>query len=47
VCETRSGEAITVVREHFCADVGWSGYEALHVEGGRTERRWSEDVVRN
>ena len=46
VCETRSGEAITVVREHFCPGVGWSGYESLHVQDGRTERRWSEDLVR-
>jgi hypothetical protein len=42
VCDLRDENVRTVMREHFCPGVGWSGYESLHYEEGHVERRWSE-----
>lgn len=37
----------TIVREHFCPGIGWSGYESLQTKDGHSERRWSEEMVRD
>ncbi|MCB9688045.1 MAG: hypothetical protein H6738_17745 [Alphaproteobacteria bacterium] len=45
-CEThwKSGGAVWM-RQHYCKDVGWVGYEALSVRGGITTRTWSEEAT--
>lgn len=36
-----------VMRQHFCPDIGWSGYEALLLTPEATMRVWTEDVERD
>ena len=47
VCEAADEHGTTVMREHFCPGVGWSGYESLRVFDGHSEKRWTEDLVRD
>ena len=48
VCESRRDGGVIVLRDHFCAGVGWSGFEALvQAPGSPTLRMWSEGVVRD
>lgn len=47
VCDASSERGRTIVREHFCPGVGWSGYESMKVWDGHSERRWSEELVRD
>lgn len=48
VCDSERKEGRIVLRDHFCPGVGWSGFEALVLGGGKPEvRMWSEEVVRD
>ncbi|MFK7927037.1 MAG: hypothetical protein AB8H79_02525 [Myxococcota bacterium] len=47
VCDVKRTEFRVVTRDHFCRDVGWSGYESLVVRQGHPDvRTWTEGVRR-
>ena len=48
VCDSRRDGATVVIRDHFCSDAGWGGFEAMFQGGSNpTVRMWSEDLTRN
>lgn len=47
VCDATWPEFRLVTRDHFCRDVGWSGYESLVIRDGHPDvRTWTEGVRR-
>jgi len=48
VCESQKPSGVVVLRDHFCPDEGWVGFEALQrVDDQPPVRMWSEQVVRD
>lgn len=48
VCDSHRGGGRIILRDHFCPDIGWAGFEAMVVAGDRPPiRMWSEKVVRD
>lgn len=48
VCDSTFPEGRLILRDHFCPDVGWVGFEALRqAEGQPTVRFWTEDLRRD
>lgn len=46
-CETRWSDRAVWMRHHWCAGVGWVGYEAVRVANGTSTVSWSEEVTRD
>jgi hypothetical protein len=48
VCESQRDGGRIILRDHFCPDAGWSGFEAMVLLGEKPPiRMWSEHVVRD
>jgi hypothetical protein len=48
VCDVDRSVERLVFRDHYCKDVGWSGFELLVTRPGtNSQRQWSENVVRD
>ena len=48
VCDSKRAEGRIILRDHFCPNVGWSGFEAMIVVGENPPvRMWTTGVVRD
>ncbi|MBW1879881.1 MAG: hypothetical protein JRI25_13325 [Deltaproteobacteria bacterium] len=48
VCESQRDGGRIILRDQFCPEVGWSGFEAMVLAGEKPPiRMWSEHVVRD
>lgn len=46
-CETRWEGRATWMRHHWCAGIGWVGYEAVRVANGAAVVSWTEEVAKD
>lgn len=48
VCESKRDGGVVVLRDHFCPDLGWVGFEAMvQTPNQHPMQMWSEEVARD